>query len=66
MRNRIAEARRKAGMTQQELAKAAGVSRTTIWALEKNIATTVLSSTILSIARVLNTTVDDLFFEEKV
>ena len=66
MRNRIAEARRKAGMTQQELAKAAGVSRTTIWALEKNIATTVLSSTILSIAHVLDTTVDDLFFEEKV
>ena len=53
-------------MTQQELAKAAGVSRTTIWALEKNIATTVLSSTILSIAHVLDTTVDDLFFEEKV
>ena len=66
MRNRIAEARRKAGMTQQELAKAAGVSRTTIWTLEKNIATTVLSSTILSIAHVLDTTVDDLFFEEKV
>ena len=66
MRNRIAEARRKAGMTQQELAKAACVSRTTIWALEKNIATTVLSSTILSIAHALDTTVDDLFFEEKV
>ena len=66
MGNRIAEYRRKKGMTQQELAKAAGVSRTTIWALEKNVATTVLSTTLLSIAHVLDTTVDELFFEEKV
>ena len=66
MKNRIVYFRRKAGMTQQTLAKEAGISRTTLWALENNKATTVLSSTILSIARALGTTVDDLFFEEKV
>ena len=66
MKNRILYFRRKAGMTQETLAKAAGISRTTLWALENNKAATVLSSTILSIAHALGTTVDDLFFEEKV
>ena len=66
MQNRIAEYRRTAGLSQEKLAELAGVSRTTIWALETNRATTVLSSTILSIARALGRTVDEIFFEEKV
>ena len=66
MKNRIAEYRKKAGISQKTLAEQAGVSRTTIWLLETNRATTVLSSTILSIAHALGRTVDDIFFEEKV
>ena len=51
------------GMTQEELAKKSGVSRGTICALENGVNKTTSTKTLLALARALDTTVKDLFFE---
>ena len=61
---KIAEFRKKMGMTQEQLAKQSGVSRQTIISLETNAEYNVKSSTLLKIASALHTTVHDLFLSD--
>lgn len=59
--SRLKEVRTAAGLTQAELAERAGVSRKTVNTVENGVfvPSTVLA---LSLARALNTTVEDLFW----
>lgn len=62
MGNKIREYRKKKKMTQAELAQKSGVSRVTISQLEAGIERNTSSKTLLSIAKALNSTVDEIFF----
>lgn len=67
MRYKIKELRESAGMSQEELAKAAGVSRgilSRIECAEDGVTTT--TETLQKIAEVLGVKVSALFFEESV
>ncbi len=66
MQIRLREVREAIGMTQETLAEKSGVSRQTISALENGKAKTVMSSTMLSLAAALGTTVDAIFFTNAV
>lgn len=59
--SRLKDVRTAAGLTQAELADLAGVSRKTVNTVENGV---FIPSTLLalSLARALNTTVDDLFW----
>lgn len=58
--NRVYELRSKAGITQEELAKALGITRQTIIAMEKgNYIPSVLLA--LKVAKFFNTPVEELF-----
>lgn len=61
MGNKIREYRKKKKMTQAELAQKSGVSRVTISQLEAGIERNTSSKTLLSIAKALNSTVDEIF-----
>ena len=63
---RIKEVREEIGMTQEELAKKSGISRTTISALENGSNKNTSSKTLLAIATALNTTVENIFFTKSV
>lgn len=63
---RIKEIREEKKMTQEDLAKAAGLTRTTISLLETGATKSASSKTLLSIANALGTTIDSLFFQEDV
>lgn len=63
---RIKEMRVRRRMSQDDLAKASHVSRATISGLESGRKTDVKTSTLLMICRALDTTVDELFFDEGV
>ena len=58
---RIREKRLEKKMSQEELSKASGVSRTTISNIESGVDKIVLSSTLKKLADALDTTVDQLF-----
>lgn len=58
---RIKELRAKAGLTLDELAAKAGVSRTTIYFLEKDDAHVAMTKTLLALAKALGVTINDLF-----
>ncbi|OGH12227.1 MAG: transcriptional regulator [Candidatus Levybacteria bacterium RIFCSPHIGHO2_01_FULL_40_10] len=61
VRNRVQEARLKESLTQEDLAKAAGVTRQTIIAIEKgNYTPSVLLA--LKIAKVLKKEIEQLFY----
>lgn len=60
----IKEYREKAGLTQEELSCKSGVSRTTISALEQGREKIVKSSTLVSLAKALNTTVEKIFLSD--
>ena len=60
---RIKSARAALDMSQEELAKAVGVSRQTINAIEKGDYNPTIKLC-LAICRVLNKTLDELFWEE--
>lgn len=63
MESKLKEARKKKGLTQEELAEKSGVSRGTIVALENgdnNVVTK--TSTLVKIASALESTVADIFF----
>lgn len=61
MENKLKKARKKAYLSQEELARLSGVSRTTISSLENGKAQST-TKTLLSLAKALNTTVKYLFF----
>ena len=60
MKNTIREKRKALGLSQEQLARACGVSRQTINAIENNKYDPTLSLA-FSLARALGTTVDGLF-----
>lgn len=49
-------------LSQEELAKMAGISRTTLSKIESGDDISVTSDTLLSLAKALNTTVDGIIF----
>ena len=63
---KIKEFREARGMTQEQLSASSGVSRGTISALENGTTRTTTTKTLLQIARALDTTVDQIFFEDGV
>lgn len=63
---KIKEMREEQNMTQEELARKSGVSRTTIWALENNANKMASTKTLLKIAQALGKSVDQIFFGESV
>lgn len=63
---RVQQLREEVGMSREELAKKAGVSRATIWALESNTDRNTTSKTLSRIAAALGVTVDKLFFAASV
>ena len=66
MRYRIRELRERKGMTCDELAKQAHISRATLWSLETKEEPVAMSKTLLQIANVLEVKIGDLFYSEKV
>lgn len=63
---KIKELRELKGMTQEELAEKSGVSRGTISALENGTERATTSKTLLKLAQALGTSVDCIFFSERV
>lgn len=61
---KIKEFRNEIKMSQDELAKKSGVSRTIISGLESGTLTTTTTDTLLKIAKALNRKVAEIFFEE--
>ena len=61
---KIREFRNEIKMSQDELAKKSGVSRTIISGLESGTLTTTTTDTLLNIAKALNRKVAEIFFEE--
>ena len=59
---RIKQRREELGMTQEELSKASGVSRTTIWALENGTEHSTTTKTLRKLADALSVTIEQLFF----
>lgn len=59
---RIKELREALKMTQAELAEKSGISRGTISALEQNTVRETTTKTLVSIAKALDSTVDQLFY----
>ena len=62
MQNKLRQARNEANMSQEELAKKSGISRTTISGIENNEDVVVKTSTIIAIANALNKRAQDIFF----
>ena len=62
MKNTLRQMRRQRGLTQETLSQMSGVSRATIVALETNVETVVLSSTLEALALALDCEVGDIFF----
>ena len=60
---KIREARKASGFTQEELAKRAKVSRTTIIGLENGSITVTTTETLTKIAGALNKKVSEIFLE---
>lgn len=60
---KIKECREEMKMSQEELSKRAGVSRTIISGLESGAITVTTTETLLKIARALDKKVSDIFFE---
>lgn len=63
---KIKERRGEMNITQEELAKRSGVSRTTISGLENGVVTVTTTDTLSKIANALGCGVGDIFFDEDV
>lgn len=61
MKNKIKETRESIGITQQELAEKAGVSRTIVSQLENGSKDVITSTTMLKISKVLDKPIESLF-----
>lgn len=61
MRYRVREIREAKGMPQYLLSQKSGVSRATIWAIEKKDDHVTTTSTLVKIADALGVDIDDLF-----
>lgn len=61
---RIKEARKEAGMTQEELSKASGITRTMIQFLESGKKTDVKLSTMLAISNALGRPYNEIFLQK--
>ncbi len=59
---KIRECREAAGLSQEELAKKAGISRTTLSGLESGAIKTTTTSTLLKIASALEKKIGEIFF----
>jgi len=59
---KIKECREEIGISQEELAKKAKISRTTLSGLESGAIKTTTTDTLLKIAKALNKKVADIFF----
>jgi transcriptional regulator with XRE-family HTH domain len=62
MGSKIRKVRAEKGMTQAQLSRKSGVSRTTISGLETGKITVTTTATLIKIADALETTVDAIFF----
>lgn len=60
---KIRECREELGISQEELAKRAKISRTILSGLESGSIKTTTTETLLKIARALNKRVTDIFFD---
>lgn len=60
---KIKECREAANMSQTELSAKSGVSRATIWALERGEKKVTTTRTLMKLAKALGKTVDDIFFQ---
>ena len=60
---KIRECRNEINMSQEELSKKSGVSRTIISGLENGTITVTTTETLIRIARAMNKKVVDIFFE---
>ena len=58
-------ARIKAGLTQKELASLVGLSSVTIVKIEKGNYDSITRATMVKISKILNSTVQELFFSEE-
>lgn len=63
MQTKIKQYRQQAGLSQEELAKKSGVSRTIIYALENNKAEVTTNITMQKIAAALGESVSAIFFD---
>ena len=63
---KVRNRREQLGMTQDELAQKSGVSRQTISAIETNSGRNTSTKTLQRIASAMETTVGELFFDERV
>lgn len=63
---KIKEKRKEKRMTQAELSAKSGVSRATISGLENGTLRATSSKTLLRLARALDTTVDQIFYQDPV
>lgn len=61
---RIKERREELRMSQEELAEKSGISRPTISAIETGKDKSVLTGTLIALAKALDTTVDKIFYPE--
>lgn len=61
MQNKVKAKREELGITQEELATRANVTRQTINAIETGRATNILMSTMVAVARALDSKVDEIF-----
>ena len=62
MENKVKEKRLELKLTQEELAKEAGISRNVIIKIENGHDLNLMKSTMQSIAKALNSTVTQIFF----
>ena len=64
MKNRLKEMRELVGVSQEELAKKSGISRTTISEMETNKKMVVTNITLERLANALNLKITDIFFRD--
>ncbi len=61
MKNRIKDIRLEEGLTQEDLSKKSGVSRTILSGLENGTTESITTDTMLSISKALDREVSDIF-----